>query len=131
MIQQKINILFILKCIQHYNIQTVFYKTLLKIHLSYESDGWGGEVFLIRSKRRRHLLKIRIFKSLDNFIFWTDRQTDRQAENVVHREVAFPNMSIKKSDFSKNNHDILVILVDFCMTFPQFFATFPDPEPQK
>ena len=43
-------------------------------------DGWGGigkgrEVYLRRSKRRRHLPKIRAFKKFGQIIFWTDRQT--------------------------------------------------------
>ena len=47
----------------------------------------GGEVFVRTSKRRRHLPKIRTFKKIGNFL-WTDRQTDRQTDIVVHREVS-------------------------------------------
>ena len=47
-----------------------------------EGKGGGGEVYLRRSKRRRHLPKIWTLKKFGQF-FWdrpTDRQTDRPTD---------------------------------------------------
>ena len=55
-----------------------------------------GEGILRRSKRRRHLQKIRRFQNLDKFFFGqTDRPTDRQTDIVVHRKVTIPKTNEK------------------------------------
>ena len=61
-----------------------------------------GRVFLTRSKRR-NLPKIRAFKKFGQFFLV--RQTDRQTDIVVHREVTLPKNSLV--------HTFFIILISF------------------
>ena len=60
--------------------------------ISSSTDQRQHNHLLRRSTRRRHLPKIRTFKKIKNWIDrdWTDSQTDRQKDIVVHREVTLP-----------------------------------------
>ena len=49
-----------------------------------EGEGRGGEVLLRRSKRRRHLPKIRTFKKFRFFFGQTDRQTEIVVIGKLH-----------------------------------------------
>ena len=71
-----------------------FYNPVIKTRTINVQWGGGGEGFLRRRKRRRHLPKVRTFKKFGNVFFGQiDQQTDRQTDIVAHREVTFKKNS--------------------------------------
>ena len=71
----------------NFNVKCPYFVKLSKVKYR-GGEGKGGEGFFRRSRRRRHLPKIRTFKEFGHICFWTDRQTDI----VVLREVTLPKI---------------------------------------